>query len=147
MLDSGSFCNFITENLVQKLNLKIYNLKNKILVKGISGSTTKIDQYVWLKFQIKIQKNKKFYFKNYNEKFLITNCIPTDLLFGNQFMRKFKIHYNYDKNILYSYLNYYFSNKNNKNPNKYCKNNLYLQSMKNKILKNYLLFNKSIKKI
>jgi len=146
MLDSGSFCNFITENLVQKLNLKIYNLKNKISVKGISGSTTKIDQYVWLKFQIKIQKNKKFYFKNYNEKFLITNCIPTDLLFGNQFMRKFKIHYNYDKNILYSYLNYYFSNKNNKNPNKYCKNNLYLQSMKNKILKNYLLFNKSIKK-
>jgi len=30
MLDSGSFCNFITEELVKTLNLKKYNLKSKI---------------------------------------------------------------------------------------------------------------------
>jgi len=46
MLDSGSFCNFITEKLVNKLKLNIQTTKNKILVKGISGRTTKLDQFV-----------------------------------------------------------------------------------------------------
>ncbi|KAG4107635.1 hypothetical protein H8356DRAFT_1333123 [Neocallimastix lanati (nom. inval.)] len=40
------------------------------------------------------------------------------LLFGNQFMRKFNIHYDYDKNFLFSYSNYHFSNKIDKNINK-----------------------------
>ena len=106
MLDSGSFCNFITEKLANKLKLNIQKTKNKILVKGISGRTTKLDQFVWLNFQIKFFKNNKFYFQDFKEKFLISNCIPTDLLFGNQFIRKFKIHYNYKNNTLYSYLNY-----------------------------------------
>jgi len=43
MLDSGSFCNFITEKLVNKLKLNVQKIKNKILVKGISGRTTKLD--------------------------------------------------------------------------------------------------------
>jgi len=43
MLDSGSFCNFITEKLVNKLKLNIQKTKNKILVKGISGRTIKLD--------------------------------------------------------------------------------------------------------
>ena len=63
MLDSGSFCNFITEKLANKLKLNIQKTKNKILVKGISGRTTKLDQFVWLNFQIKIFKNNKFIFK------------------------------------------------------------------------------------
>eukprot|EP00833_Pecoramyces_ruminatium_P006824 jgi/Orpsp1_1/1180856/evm.model.c7180000074882.1 len=141
MLDSGSFCNFITEKLVKKLNLKKYYLKNKILVKGITGSTTQIDQYVWLTFQLKILKNKKFYFKNYKEKFLITNNIPTDLLFGNRFMRKYNIHYDYDNNTLFSFLNYYFFNKNTYNKKSYknqISNNPYLKSLKNKVFKSYL---------
>jgi len=63
MLDSNSFCNFITEELVKTLNLKKYNLKSKILVKGISCDTTQIKNYVWLKFQIKINENKEFILK------------------------------------------------------------------------------------
>ena len=69
MLDSGSFYNFITEKLVNKLNLNIQKTKNKILVKGISGRTTKLDQFVWLYFQIKFFKIINFIFRK--EKFLI----------------------------------------------------------------------------
>ena len=59
MLDSGSFCNFITEKLVNNLKLNIQKTKNKILVKDISGRTIKFDQFVWLNFQIKFFKNNK----------------------------------------------------------------------------------------
>jgi len=83
MLDSGSFCNFITEKFVNKLKFNVQKTKNKILVKGISGSSTKLDQFVWLNFQIKFFKNNKFYFQDFKEKFLILNSIATDLLFGN----------------------------------------------------------------
>jgi len=48
MLDSDSFCNFIIEELVITLNLKKYNLKSKIFVKGISGDTTQIKNFIWL---------------------------------------------------------------------------------------------------
>jgi len=136
MLDSGSFCNFITEKLVNKLKLNVQKTKNKILVKGISGRTTKLGQFVLLNFQIKFFKNNKFYFQDFKEKFLISNCIPTDLLFGNQFIRKFKIHHNYKNNTLYYYLNY---NSLNNNKNKYIKNkgnNFYLNSLKRKIFNN-----------
>ncbi len=102
MLDCGSFCNFISRKLVEKLNLKPQKLLNKILVKGISGITNSINEYVNLNFQLKILINKKFHFITFNEKFLITNNIPVDLLFGNVFMNKYKLHYNYDKNLLYS---------------------------------------------
>ena len=50
MLDCGSYCNFISTKLVNKLNLKIYNLKTTINVKGISGITTSIKKYVKLNF-------------------------------------------------------------------------------------------------
>jgi len=146
MLDSGSFCNFITEELVKTLKLKKYNLKSKILVKGISGDTTQIKNYVWLKFQIKINENKRVYFKNFREKFLISNCIPTKLLFGNQFMRKFNIHYDYDKNFLYSYLNSHFYNKINKNTNKNPQYYSRFNSVIKRFLKNYFLKHKFIKK-
>ena len=88
MLDSGSFYNLITEKLVNKLKLNIK--KNK----KINSQSTVYDQFVWLNFQIKFFKNNKFYFQDFKENFLISNCIPTDLLFGNQFIRKFKVHYN-----------------------------------------------------
>ena len=115
MLDCGSFCNFISSNLVKKLNLKSQKLKNKIIIKGISGSTNSINDFVNLKFQLKILLNNKFYFIKFKENFLITNNIPIDLLFGNNFMKKYKIHYNYNKNLLYSNLNYSkFINKNSK---------------------------------
>ena len=115
MLDCGSFCNFISSNLVKKLNLKSQKLKNKIIIKGISGSTNSINDFVNLKFQLKILLNNKFYFIKFKENFLITNNIPIDLLFGNNFMKKYKIHYNYNKNLLYSNLNYTkFINKNSK---------------------------------
>ena len=105
MLDCGSYCNFISTKLVNKLNLKIYNLKTTINVKGISGITTSIKKYVKLNFQIKLLLNNKFHFTKFNDKFLITDSIPIDLLFGNLFMTKYKIHYSYDKNYLYSSLN------------------------------------------
>ena len=67
---------------------------------------------------------------------MISNCIPTELLFGNQFIRKFKIHYSYKNNTLYSYLNYNslinHKNKTIKNKGNY----FYLNSLKRKIFKN-----------
>ena len=104
--------------------------------KGISGRTTKLDQFVWLNFQIKFFKNNKFYFQDFKEKFLNSNCIPTDLLFGNQFIRKFKIHYNYKDNTLYSYLNYNSLNNHKIKSIKNKGNNFYLNSLKRKIFKN-----------
>jgi len=74
MLDSGSFYNFITEKLVNKFKLNIQKKKKKkkkkkIIVKGISRRTTKLDQFVWLYFQIKFFKIINFIFRK--EKFLI----------------------------------------------------------------------------
>ena len=133
MLDSGSFCNFITEKLVNNLKLNIQKTKNKILVKDISGRTIKFDQFVWLNFQIIFFKNNKFYFQDFKEKFLISNCIPTDLLFGNQFIRKFKVYYK--NNTLYSNLNYNSLNKIINKSTKNKGNNFYLNSLKRKTFK------------
>ncbi len=102
MLDCGSYCNFISNNLVQKLNLKPIKIVNKLFVKGISGTTTKINSYVKLNFQLKIFTKGKFHFIYFKEKFLITDSIPIDLLFGNCFMKNYKIHYNYNNSYLYS---------------------------------------------
>ena len=122
MLDCGSLCNFISPNLVKKLKLKTHKALNEIIIKGISGTTNSINEFVNLKFQLKIFLKNKFYFITFKEKFLITNNIPLDLLFGNVFMKKYKIHYNYRHNILYSNQGYTkFNNKNLKiyNYNKY----------------------------
>ncbi len=96
----------LTLNLLKKLNLIPKPLVNKVLIKGISGSTTTVDHFIKLKFQLKLKINKNFHFINFIDKFLITDNIPIDILIGNQFMKKYKIHYNYDNNYLYSYLNY-----------------------------------------
>eukprot|EP00833_Pecoramyces_ruminatium_P012029 jgi/Orpsp1_1/1186061/evm.model.c7180000096696.1 len=115
--DSGSYCNFITEKLVQNLNLKRQKLKNKILVKGISGTTTQIDQYVCLHFQLKIFKNNKSYFKNFKEKFLITNCIPTELLFEKN-KNNSKVYDDFNYNFLiYSFLSEKENSDENEDPN------------------------------
>ncbi len=108
MLDCGSYCNFISNKLVDKLNLKIQTTKTQIKIKGISGITTTLNQYVKLNFILKLLINNKFYFIKFSEKFLVTNAIPTDLLLGNLFMTKYKIHYSYEKNYLYTS----FNNKN-----------------------------------
>jgi len=60
MLDSGSYCNFISNNLVKKLNLKPIKITNKLLVKGIRGTTKKINSYINLIFQLKILINQNF---------------------------------------------------------------------------------------
>jgi len=105
MLDCGSFCNFISSNLVSKLNLKTQTLKKKVLIKGISGDIDSILKFVPLKFQHKICINNKFYLIQRKLNFLVTDNIPVDLLFGIHYMKSYKIHYNYDKNYLYSTLN------------------------------------------
>ena len=106
MLDCGSYCNFISNDLVSKLNIKPKNTKTSIKIRGISGITTTIKKFISLNFQLKLLINKKFHYIDFKEKFLITNAIPTDLLFGNLFMSKYKIHYSYDNNYLYSTLKF-----------------------------------------
>ena len=76
------------------------------MIKGISGKTNPIDQYINLKFQLKILVNNKLHLFTFNDNFLITKNIPIDLLFGNEFMRKYQIHYNYYKNLLYLPIGY-----------------------------------------
>ena len=105
ILDCGSYCNFISKYLINKLNLPIYETKNYLKINGISG-TTIIKNFTKLKFQIYILiKESQFKFTFY-EKFLVTDKIPSDLLFSNRFMRKYNIHFNYDSNSLYSDNNY-----------------------------------------
>ena len=137
MLDCGSLCNFINNKLIKKLNVTPKPLSNKIIIKGISGATTTINQYINLKFQLKLKLNNNFHFVYFEEKFLITDNIPIELLIGNKFMQKYKIHYNYNNNYLYSNLNYsYFLNKNKS----------FSKSILNqKISKNYF-YNKKVKK-
>ena len=104
ILDTGSLCNFISSNLVKKLNLNINKCQSKILIKGISGDTDSINRFVSLKFQIKLLINKKFRFIRFKQKFLVSDHLPVDLLLGNQFMEKYKIHYNYRNKYVYSTL-------------------------------------------
>ena len=175
MLDCGSYCNFISNDLVSKLNIKPKNTKTSIKIRGISGITTTIKKFISLNFQLKLLINKKFHYIDFKEKFLITNAIPTDLLFGNLFMSKYKIHYSYDNNYLYSTLkfneikrkfnfndsyyinsnsNSYLNNKiNNKNNNyQYFRKNNYISTTINKIKNdinsknNKIIFNKKISK-
>ena len=102
ILDCGSYCNFISKNLVSKLKLNPQKLQTPVHVKGISGDTDPINECVPLKFHLKLSINNKFYFIRFKQNFLVTDHVPTDLLLGNQFMHKFHIHYNYEKNYIYS---------------------------------------------
>eukprot|EP00833_Pecoramyces_ruminatium_P015483 jgi/Orpsp1_1/1189515/evm.model.d7180000072564.1 len=106
ILDCGSYCNFISKNLVDKLKLPKYQIKNYLKINGISG-TTIIKNFTKLKFQFNILiKESQFKFTFY-EKFLVTDKIPSDLLFSNRFMRKYDIHFNYNNDQLYTYNSYY----------------------------------------
>ena len=105
MLDSGSYCNFISKNLVKKLKLSPSKIVNLITIKGIGG-TTNIDEFSILKFQFQLLVKNKFYLITFKEKFLITDKIPVDMLLGNQFMQKYELHYNYKTNSIYSHLNF-----------------------------------------
>jgi len=98
ILDSGSICNFISKNLIQKLNLVPKNTKNSITIKGISG-TIIINEFIELFFQFYIKIQNKFYLISFKEKFLIIDNIPIDILLGNTFMKKYELHYNYNINI------------------------------------------------
>ncbi len=101
ILDCGSYCNFISINLVNKLNLKPQKISKNFTIIGISG-TTKIDKNIKLKFQFQLNfKNKNFLF-TFNEEFLVTDKIPIDLLLGNKFMNKYHIHYDYKNKFIYS---------------------------------------------
>lgn len=102
--DSGSYCNFISKNLVDKLKLKIHNTIKSIKIHGISGSTL-INKFTFLHFQFKVCINNKPYIVTFKEKFLITSKIPTDILLGNKFLFKFQLHFNYKNNFIYSSLN------------------------------------------
>ena len=51
MIDSGSFCNFISPTLVKKLNLIPQKIYNKLIVKGISGNSNVINEFINLKFK------------------------------------------------------------------------------------------------
>ena len=100
LLDSGSYCNFISTNLVNKLNLITHQTLHPIQIKGISGATT-INHFVYLKFQSKICINNSFHIITFKEKFLVTNNIPVDLLLGNQFMKKYQLQFNYKDNFIF----------------------------------------------
>jgi len=102
MLDCGSYCNFISTNLISRLNLVPQKLNNKIYIKGISGDTDSINEFVSLNFQLKIKINNTFHLIKFKEKFLVSKHIPVDLLLGNQFMKNYKIHFSYDNHYLYS---------------------------------------------
>ena len=104
--DSGSYCNFISKNLVDKLKIKTRNTINSIKIHGISGSTL-IKEFAFLYFQFKVYINNKPYLVIFKEKFLVTSKIPTELLIGNKFLCKYHLHHDYDKNFIYSSLNYY----------------------------------------
>ena len=78
ILDSGSLCNFISTNLVEKFNLKTKPTKNSITIKGISG-TTKINKFTKLIFQFYIKIKNKIYLITFQEKFLVTDKIPIDI--------------------------------------------------------------------
>ena len=106
ILDSGSICNFISKNLVEKLNLKTKHTKNSINIKGISG-TTIINKFTKIIFQFYIKIQNKLYLISFKEKFLITDKIPIDLLIGNTFMKKFQLHYNYNNNVIYTNMDYH----------------------------------------
>ena len=72
ILDSGSYCNFISTNLINHLKLDTHQTLHPVQIKGISGSTI-INQYVYLKFNSKIYKSYLFREKSsdfgcYNEK-------------------------------------------------------------------------------
>jgi len=57
MLDCVVYCNFISTNLISRLNLVPQKLNNKIHIKGISGDTDSINEFVSLNFQLKIKIN------------------------------------------------------------------------------------------
>ena len=105
ILDSGSYCNFISTKLVKNLNLKPQKTTRIIQINGISGAT-KINEYVNLYFQAKISINKSIYLVTFKEKFLITDKIPTYLLLGNKFMKNYSLHYNYNDKIIFTDLNF-----------------------------------------
>ena len=105
ILDSGSYCNFISKELINKLNLRTQTTNNIIQIKGISG-TTKINEYIKLYFQTKISINNSIYLITFKEKFLVTDQIPTALLLGNKFMEKYKLHYNYNNKIIFTDSNF-----------------------------------------
>ena len=115
-LDSGSYCNFISKNLVDKLKLKTYKTVNKIKIHGINGSTM-INEYSFLHFKLIIFINNNPYLVTFKEKFLITTNLPNDLLLGNQFLHKYQLHFNYENNIIYSSLNYFKFKKLFSSPN------------------------------
>jgi len=102
ILDYGSYCNFISTNLISRLNLVTQKLKNKIYIKGINGDTDSINEFVSLNFQLKIKINNTFHLIKFKEKFLVSKNIPMDLLLGNQFMKNYKIHFSYENHYLYS---------------------------------------------
>ena len=117
MLDSGSYCNFISKSLVEELNLKSDKLKNSIHIKGISG-TINIDQYVPLYFKLKIYISHSPFMITFKEKFLISNEIPTQLLLGNRFMENYYLHFNYSKKQIFTDLNFNQFKKKFQNINK-----------------------------
>ncbi len=151
ILDSGSYCNFISTNLIKKLNLQPQNTTNTIYIKGISG-TTKLNTYVYLYFSCEIYIDSNIYLVTFKEKFLITDKIPTYLLLGNQFMNKFQLHYSYKNNIIFTDLNFKNFRKKFlllKNYKKFNKNFIYkkldnsnLNKYKNFNSKNFSNFNK-----
>ena len=105
ILDSGSYCNFISKDLVSKLNLQKHKAINSIEIKGISGSAF-IKEIVVLKFQLRISINNKFYIATFKDGFLVTDKIPTDILLGNKFMNKYEIQFNYKNKFIFSNLNF-----------------------------------------
>jgi len=59
-----------------------------------------------LYFQTKISINNSIYLITFKEKFLVTDQIPTALFLGNKFMKKYKLHYNYNNKIIFTDLNF-----------------------------------------
>ncbi len=105
ILDSGSICNFISKNLIQKFNLVPKITKNTITIKGISG-TKIINKFIELVFQFYLKIQNKFYLISFKEKFLVIDNIPIDILIGNTFMKKYELHYNDKYKYIYTYLNF-----------------------------------------
>jgi len=143
MLDCGSYCNFMSYDLLHKLNLNPRKIKNVITVQGISGIDSDINEFAQLKFQLKLLINNQFHFINFKEKFLLTNNIPKDLLFGNIFMNKYELHYSYTKRCMYSSLKYDFKKKkfNIKNEFKNINLEYFISTIMNKFSVNPILSN------
>lgn len=91
ILDTGSTSNYIKEELVEKLNLKINNLERIIESKIANGSTIKLEKFCKAEIQIKGSKSTFF------EEFYVYSGLPVEMILGNRFMLRNECNINFKK--------------------------------------------------